>query len=503
MTPPKKRARVAEFSAESPKTEEEAERHLQAALKASVQRVTCPLCHVEWPESEIVRHASSCGTESASKEVEKQWKTILPGLSNTHNRRIPFFKVLDGMPLAVDAFRYGAIEGCTAYFLTHFHSDHYAGLSSTWKHGPIYCTPATSRLVHAKLRVDKMWLRPIALDVRTLIPDSGGVYVTCIDANHCPGSCLFLFEGPLTAHILPSSIRNPHIGTSRVFRYLHCGDFRACPAHKTHPALQLGILDAIYLDTTYLDPRYCFPPQAQVVQACIDLVVTPHAQPHGVTLMSTWLKQPQVRSQPLVVVGSYSIGKERLFLALAKALDSCIYCADARKYETYALLDDPTLQSRLTKDPMSARVHVVTLNALSLDTLRAYTETFVRRGMSISHTIAIRPTGWTFSGRSLSPKKSIDDLAKECVPPTFTYKQLEPQRQSTHAVRIYAVPYSEHSSFYELMALMVSLPHRRIIPTVSAGNQARRQAMRSWTDIWTAASTQQHVHIAPRSEDYW
>ena len=211
MTPPKKRARVAEFSAESPKTEEEAERHLQAALKASVQRVTCPLCHVEWPESEIVRHASSCGTESASKEVEKQWKTILPGLSKTHNRRIPFFKVLDGMPLAVDAFRYGAIEGCTAYFLTHFHSDHYAGLSSTWKHGPIYCTPATSRLVHAKLRVDKMWLRPIALDVRTLIPDSGGVYVTCIDANHCPGSCLFLFEGPLTAHILPSSIRNPHI----------------------------------------------------------------------------------------------------------------------------------------------------------------------------------------------------------------------------------------------------------------------------------------------------
>lgn len=38
---------------------------------------------------------------------------------NKGRRKAPFFKVLQGMPIAVDAFRYGRIPGVTAYFLTY------------------------------------------------------------------------------------------------------------------------------------------------------------------------------------------------------------------------------------------------------------------------------------------------------------------------------------------------------------------------------------------------
>jgi len=121
------------------------------------------------------------------------------------------------------------------------------------------------------LSVDKKWVHPLPMDVPTTIPNAGGVRVTLIEANHCPGSCLFFFEGPQTVDAGDSKYKSPYVGTSRIFRYLHCGDFRASPSHVLHPAIKGKRIDHVYLDTTYLDPKYTFPPQPLVISACADL----------------------------------------------------------------------------------------------------------------------------------------------------------------------------------------------------------------------------------------
>lgn len=105
------------------------------------------------------------------------------------------------------------------------------------------------------LSVDCKWVHPLPMDVPTVIPNTNGVQVTLIDANHCPGSCLFFFEGLQTIDAGDSCVKSPFVGSSKIFRYLHCGDFRASPRHVLHPAVKGKPIDHVYLDTTYLDPK--------------------------------------------------------------------------------------------------------------------------------------------------------------------------------------------------------------------------------------------------------
>ena len=79
--------------------------------------------------------ANIFSTLMSSYKENEAWKeasvvedrNFRPTKANGGRRKAPFYKVMQGMPIAVDAFRYGTIPNVTAYFLT---SVQYAPLPS-------------------------------------------------------------------------------------------------------------------------------------------------------------------------------------------------------------------------------------------------------------------------------------------------------------------------------------------------------------------------------------
>ena len=443
-----------------------------------------------------------------------------------YERTCPFYKILPGFYICVDAFRYGAVAGCNGYFLSHFHSDHYIGLTSSWCHGPIYCSHVTANLVRQQLRVDPKWVVDLEFEEKTEIPGTQGVNVTMIPANHCPGSSLFLFEKAVG--------RGPN---PRMQRILHCGDFRACPAHVHHPLLRPDVVDAItgksrqqkldvcYLDTTYLTPKYAFPTQSAVIQACADMCVSLSKDKidqndswettkreragNGMTKFIKGSAPLEVESEArksrgklLVIVGTYSIGKERICLGIARALNSKIY-APPNKQRICRALEDPELNERLTNDPMEAQVHMQMLMEIRAETLADYLTPYKPHFTRI---VGFRPSGWNYKPpNSRFTESPLVQTVLHSInwKPTYSMADLTPQRGSTREASCFGVPYSEHSSFRELTMFCCALRIDKIIPTVNVGSAKSREKMKMWIEKWAMDKKKHGLYKLPDGVEGW
>ncbi|KAF8695396.1 hypothetical protein HU200_037629 [Digitaria exilis] len=327
----------------------------------------------------------------------------------------PLWCFIPGTPFRVDAFRY--LRGdCCHWFLTHFHVDHYQGLTRSFCHGKIYCSSITASLVHHKIGISWDKLHVLPLNKKITI---SGVNLTCFDANHCPGSIIILFEPPNGKAVL------------------HTGDFRFSSEMVNNPVLQSSHIHTLILDTTYCNPRYDFPSQEVVIQFVIEAIQAEAFNP-----------------KTLFLIGSYTIGKERLFMEVARLLQKKIYVG-AAKLQILKHLELPQeIMHWFTANESESHIHVVPMWTLaSFKRMKFLSNQYAGRFDLI---VAFCPTGWAFGkGKKKTPGK----------------------RWQQGSIIRYEVPYSEHSSFTELQEFVKFISPEHIIPSVNNDGPESADAM--------------------------
>ncbi|NXU53619.1 DCR1B exonuclease, partial [Turnix velox] len=241
--------------------------------------------------------------------------------------------VLAGTPIAVDFWSIRRAGGARFFFLTHLHSDHTAS-----RPAPFRSAPAWPQLPAPQ--VPKCWIRPLEVGQSHVVGEE--VTVTLLDANHCPGSVMFLFEGTF--------------GT-----ILYTGDFRYAEAMQSELALQGRHIDRLYLDNTHCHPQRVLPSRHHAAQQAVRLI---RAHPHH-----------------HVVIGVYSLGKEELLVELALEFRTWVVVSPQRLQEIQ-LMELPDV---FTSDEGAGWIRAVDVTKICWDALVSWNK--------LHPTIAIIPTG--------------------------------------------------------------------------------------------------------------
>lgn len=341
------------------------------------------------------------------------------------------------MPFLVDAFGPGSAHiDCRSFFCTHFHSDHYGGLGPKWDRGPrcsIYCSRITRNLLERRLRVQGHLLQELEVGVPREVE---GVLVTALEANHCPGAVMLLFE--------PRD-RQP---------VLHTGDFRFTRAMMIDPRwarLQSMVGRCrLILDTTYCSPEYTFPLQQDLLGRVVEAV-----RAEAFNVDGSW------NHGTLFLFGTYTLGKEAVFLEVARALRKPVYVGLAKK-EVLDCLELPEQDRRLlTTDDQATNLHVVPLMSINRQRIAALLQHYKGR---FNCAIGFKLTGWSQAGMQRAG-------------PATVLKRTQCRDKTSGTIVLYEVPYSEHSSFEELREFVRWFRPLHITPSVGNDGGPKLQEM--------------------------
>lgn len=146
--------------------------------------------------------------------------------------------------------------------------------------------------------------------------------VTPFDANHCPGSVMFLFSG--------------YFGD-----ILYTGDFRYQP--NMFDSFNLPPIDVLYLDNTYCSPKCIFPSRENATERIL-------SQIHSCLVQCD-----------RVFIGLDNLGKEDLLIQIVKETHCKIFVKSNRKIT----LDILGLSDITSNDEANSRILIVPTNQIS------------------------------------------------------------------------------------------------------------------------------------------
>lgn len=239
----------------------------------------------------------------------------------------------------------------------------------------------------------------------------------------------------------------------------------------------------MYLDTTYANPKYVFPPQKDSIQYVANTIyrllqedkessqlqtsspptmaAALHSEVSATELNQTHSIESQQQHQKpntyrrLFLISTYVIGKERILQAVTEKCNLKIHISDRKSGIMSCLPGLP--EDMFTSDPHETPVHVVPWGFLG-ETWPFFrpnwkTPSEYSQAKGAESYIGFVPTGW------------VHGMAKTPFPVI------------TKGINtVHLVPYSEHSSFDELIKFVEYLRPVKVVPTVisNKGDDAER-----------------------------
>jgi DNA cross-link repair 1B protein len=315
------------------------------------------------------------------------------------------------LAVAVDVFT--QMEGVSVYFLTHCHTDHMYGLHSLWFEQSmeitLFCSPISKCILEARLGLSHE--RLVALDLNKVhsIPLRRGkerFQVTLLDANHCPGAVMFLFQGTF--------------GT-----VLHTGDFRYTPC------MLEGVLSSVSVDVLYLDDTYA--------RNSFEIMSREQAQKQVIQLI-------EQHRDHRVFLGMDNLGKEELLISLAIAFSTKVIVSEQRLQEMKVIFEKTSVNYSDFFATHYDRAFIFVVSKQEL------TQSFIETEHNLNPPVlGICPSAWNASAflRAQTERKSRSE-------------------NDLMSGTILTVPYSLHSGFSELKEFVLRLRPKTIIPIVSS-----------------------------------